>query len=86
LPLSEEKNDFFEIPFFVLIVMFLNHLVVYSKSEDRADIVDLMKQKQVKGIYLFNPNVEIDTFFRNCEKIGVNCVSSNDFFIITRNL
>jgi hypothetical protein len=60
--------------------MFLNHLIIYSQSEDRADIVNLMKQKQVKGIYLFNPDVEIDTFFKNCKKIGVNCVSSSDFF------
>ncbi len=65
---------------FVLIAMFLNHLVVYPQSNDRVDIVNLMKQKQVKGIYLYNPNVEIDTFFTNCKKIGVNCVSSSDFF------
>jgi hypothetical protein len=70
------------LPLFVLIVLFLNHAVVYSQSqsEDRSNIVELMKRKEVKGIYLFNSNVEIDTFFRNCKKIGVNCISTNDFF------
>jgi hypothetical protein len=69
-------------PLFVLIVLFLNHAVLYSQSqsEDRSNIVELMKRKEVKGIYVFNPNIEIDTFFRNCKKIGVNCISTNDFF------
>ncbi len=69
-----------KILFFILTIMFLNPIVAYSQSEDRADLVCLLQQKQVKGLYLFNSNVELDTFFRNCKKIGVNCVSSNDYF------
>ncbi len=68
-----------QISFFVLIVMFLNHLVVFSQSEDRTDMADLVQERKVKGIYLFNPNIELDTFFGNCKKIGVNCVLSSDF-------